>query len=475
MEAQSIPFEKVFDIVAFRVIVRNVEQCWQVLGLVHQLWRPVPGRFRDYISLPKPNGYRSLHTSVIGPGAQRMEVQIRTGEMHDVAERGIAAHWKYKDGRVVSPADEAKIRYLKQLIEELMDLNDTLRDPMELYSAIKEGLSFEEIFVFTPRGDVKSLPRSATPVDFAFAIHSEVGLHCSGARVNDIMVPLNHELKNGDVVEVMTSNQQKPSQDWLRFIKSSRAKAKVRRVLRADAKQRYRQLGRVLLEKEFKRINVTLNKVSKAGELEKLARDIGPGTEDNLYFLVGSGKLEAESVTDKYAEKHGLAKETTVEQISRPITDFFQRLRTTGRGKVLVGGQDDVMVKYGKCCNPVPGERIVGFVTRGRGITIHSMDCQYVQVMEQDRLVDVEWDRGENAGRDVTIKVTSLDSPGLLARMSQVFSSLGVNIRQAIVRTSPEKAENVFQVSITNISQLKSIVRALQRIDGVTKVERVQG
>ena len=475
MEAQSIPFEKVFDVVAFRAIVRNVEQCWQVLGMVHQLWRPVPGRFRDYISLPKPNGYRSLHTSVIGPGAQRMEVQIRTEEMHDVAERGIAAHWKYKDGKVVSPADEAKIRYLKQLIEELMDLNDTVRDPMELYSAIKEGLSFEEIFVFTPRGDVKNLPRSATPVDFAFAVHSEVGLHCSGARVNDIMVPLSHELKNGDVVEVMTSKLQKPSQDWLRFIKSSRAKAKVRRVLRADAKQRHQQLGRVLLEKEFKRLNVTLNKVSKAGELQKLARAIGPGTEANLYFLVGSGKLDAEAVSAKYAEEHGISQEVPAEQVSRPITDFFQRLRMSGRGKVLVGGQDDVMVKYGKCCNPVPVERIAGFVTRGRGITIHSMECQYVQVMEQDRLVDVEWDRGENAGRDVTIKVTSVDSPGLLARMSQVFSSLGVNIRQAIVRTSPDKAENVFQVSINSISQLKSIVRALQRIEGVTRVERVQG
>jgi GTP diphosphokinase / guanosine-3',5'-bis(diphosphate) 3'-diphosphatase len=475
MERQNIPFEKVFDVVAFRVIVKNVEQCWQVLGMVHQLWRPVPGRFRDFISLPKPNGYRSLHTSVLGPEGQRMEVQVRTVEMHDVAERGIAAHWKYKDGTVISPADEAKIRYLKQLIEELMDLNDTVGDPMELYSAIKEGLSTEEIFVFTPRGDVKSLPRHGTPVDFAFSVHSEVGMRCTGARVNSIMVPLSHELHNGDVVEIITANQQKPSQDWLRFVKSSRAKAKIRRVLRADAKERYVQIGKVLLEKEFRKHSITLNKISKAGKVEKLAQEVGPSNEDQLYYVVGLGKLDADAIVEKYMEIHGIIEPERTESQLKPVTGFFERLRTSGKGRVLVGGQEDVMVRYGKCCNPIPGERIVGFVTRGRGITVHSADCRYVEVLEDDRMVEVDWDRGDGTLRDVTVKVTSMDTPGLLTGMSQVFSSLGVNIRQAMVRTGDQIAENIFQVQIKNVSQLKSIIRALQRIEGVTRVERIQG
>jgi len=474
MERQGIPLEKVYDIVAFRIIVPTVEECWKVLGMVHQLWRPVPGHFRDYISLPKPNGYRSLHTSVIGPAAERMEVQIRTPEMHDVAERGIAAHWKYKDGRVISPADEDRIRYLKQLVEELMDLNDTVRDPMELYSAIKEGLSFEEIFVFTPKGDVKNLPRGATPVDFAFAVHSEIGLRCSGARVNGVMVPLNHQLKNGDVVEVLTSNTQRPSQDWLRFMKYNRGRAKVKRVLRSAARERFQQLGRVLLEKELKRHGLTLNRLSKAGKMAAVAKEFGLNSEDVLYLQVGSGKLEPETISEQLVEAKGGSRDAAAEP-ARPVSGFWQRMRVSGRGKVLVGGQDEVMIRFGKCCNPIPGERIMGFVTRGRGITVHAASCQYVQVMEQERFVDVDWDRSGKSRREVTIKVTSVDSPGLLTRMSQVFSSLGVNIRQAIVRTSEERAENVFRVEIKNISQLKSILRALHRIDGVTKVERIQG
>jgi len=475
MVRQGIPFEKVYDIVAFRVIVGTVEECWRVLGMVHQLWRPIPGRFRDYVSLPKPNGYRSLHTSVMGPDAQRMEVQIRTRDMNEVAERGIAAHWKYKDGHVISPADEAKIRYLKQLIEELMDLHETVRDPMELYSAIKEGLAFEEIFVFTPRGDVRSLPRGATPVDFAFSVHSEVGLHCSGARVNAIMVPLSHELKNGDVVEIITSNQQRPSQDWLRFIKSSRAKAKVRRVLRAEARERYQQIGRVLLEKEFKKHGLNLNKTTRSGTLLKIGKELGCERVEHLYFQVGLGKIDPHAVSGHLVEQGETREPSAVEQLARPLTGLLDRMRVSGRGKVLVGGQDDVMVKYGKCCNPIPGERIVGFVTRGRGITVHSAQCQYVQVMDQERLVDVDWDRSDGPQREVTIKVTSVDHAGLLSRMAQVFSSLGVNIRQAIVRTNEQKAENVFKVEIKNVSQLKAILRALQRIEGVNRVERIQG
>lgn len=472
MERQGVPLEKVYDIVALRVIVNTVEQCWQAFGVVHQLWRPVPGRFRDYISLPKPNGYQSLHTSVLGPGAERIEVQIRTKEMHEQAERGIAAHWKYKEGGVQSLADEARIRYLKQLIEELMDLNETVRDSMELLTAVKEGLAFEEIFVFTPKGDVKSLPRGATPVDFAFAVHSEVGLHCAGARVNGVMVPLNHVLKNGDVVEILTQSNQRPSQDWLRFLKSPRAKAKVRKVLRAEAYQRFKQLGKVLLEKELKKHGITFNQISKAGKVEQIARGMGLPGEETLYFQVGSGKLETEAVASLLIGSAGGGDGKSSAQ-ARPA--FWERFRISGKGKVLVGGQEDIMVRYGKCCNPIPGERIVGFVTRGRGITVHSASCPYIQVVDQDRLVEVEWDATSGNSREVTIKVTSVNRTGLLARMTQVFSAQGVNISQAVVRTSSQKAENVFKVQVRNLSQLKTILRALQRVQGVMKVERVQG
>ncbi len=474
MERQGVPFEKLYDIVAFRVVVDSVEQCWRVLGIVHQLWKPVPGRFRDYISLPKPNGYKSLHTSVIGPGGQRMEVQVRTYEMHDMAERGIAAHWKYKEGRMVSPADEAKIRYLKQLIEELLDLNETVGDSVELYSAIKEGLAFEEIFVFTPKGDVKNLPRDATPVDFAFAIHSEVGMTCTGARVNGVMAPLTHELKNGDVVEVITNPKQRPSQDWLRFVKSTAAKAKIRRVLRAEARDRYQQIGKVLLEKELKRHSITLNRLSKSGKLAALSKPLSFETEARLYHQVGSGRLDAAEMAQQIFDTLN-PKAEEAPKPAKSTSGFWERLKITGKGKVLVGGQDDVVTKFGKCCSPIRGERIVGFVTRGRGITVHAGDCQYVQELDQERLVDVAWDRAGDSGREVSLKVTSMDLPGLLTSMSQVFSSLGVNICQAICRTTNHKAENLFQVQIQNLGQLKSIVRALQRIDGVEKVERVKG
>ncbi len=476
MLKQAIPFEEVYDVVGFRVIVTSIEECWQVLGLVHQLWHPVPGRFKDYISLPKPNGYRSLHTAVIGPGGQRMEVQVRTREMHEVAERGIAAHWKYKEGKLVTPADEARIRYLKQLIEELMELNDTVHDPVELYTAIKEGLSFEEIFVFTPKGDVKSLPRGATPVDFAFAVHSQVGMRCAGARVNGVMVQLNHALKNGDVVEIITNPNQRPSQDWLRFLKSTRAKAKVKKLLRSEARDRYVQIGKVLLEKELRKHDLTLNKLSKSGQLGQVATDLSlMGGEEGLYFHLGSGKLEAESVAEKLVGPERARAAGGAPAPVRPLAGFLQKLRVSGRGKVLVGGQEDVMVKYGKCCNPIPGERIVGFVTRGRGITVHTAECPYVQVMDQERFVEVDWDKEAGSQRLVTIKVVSLDATGILSRLSQVFSAMGLNISQAIVRTAEDKAEHIFKIEIKNLSQLKTILRGLQRVSGVLKVERIQG
>lgn len=477
MKRQGVPFEQVFDLVAFRVILEgSVEQCWRVLGLVHQLWKPIPGRFRDFISLPKPNGYRSLHTSVIGPGGEQMEIQIRTRDMHDVAERGIAAHWKYKEGKVVSLADEAKIRYLKQLIEELMDLDETLRDPVELYSAIKDGLAFEEIFVFTPKGDVKDLPRGSTPVDFAFAIHTEVGYRCTGARVNGIMVPLPHVLKNGDVVEILTSPNQNPSSDWLRFVRSSRAKAKIRGFLRSESRERYQQVGRLLLEKEFKRFGLNFNRLLKSEKLTPSLKKLGLEREEYLFSQVGSGRLEASFIAEKVAADLSVAEEAPrpTPTPASPFTDLISRLKLSGKGRVLVGGHDDVVVRFAKCCNPIPGEHIVGFVTRGRGIAVHSGECEFVKMLDNQRFVDVEWDHTGERGRDVSVKVTSAHRPGMLSAMSHVFAKLGINISQVTVRTHEEKADTVFKIEVLNISQLKSVLRALNRVDGVYRVERIQ-
>ncbi len=480
MRAQGVPFEQVFDLVAFRTILQgDLEHCWRVLGIVHQLWKPIPGRFRDFISLPKPNGYRSLHTSVVGPGGEQMEIQIRTRQMHDIAERGIAAHWKYKEGRVVSVADEAKIRYLKQLVEELMDLNDTLRDPMELYSAIREGLSFEEIFVFTPKGEVRELPRQSTPVDFAFSIHSEVGLRCVGAKVNGIMAPLNQPLNSGDVVEIQTSPNQNPSPDWLRFVKSTRAKAKIRGFLRIESRERFQQVGRMLMEKELRRFGLNLNKLMKSRKFLDSLRNMGLEREEYLFAQVGSGKLDAVGMAEKLARALTPAADppsrpTPPETTPSILTELLNRLKLTGKGKVLVGGHDDVVVRFAKCCNAVPGEPIVGFVTRGRGITVHAGECEFVKMMDKERCVDVEWDVSGDRGRDVSLRVTSAHRPGMLLAMSQVFASLGVNISGVSAKPHEDKADTTFRVEVRNLSQLKSILRALARVDGVYRVERLQ-
>jgi GTP pyrophosphokinase len=475
MLAQGVPFEKVYDVVGFRVIVDSVEQCWQVLGLVHQLWRPIPGRFRDYISLPKPNGYRSLHTSVMGPEGERMEIQVRTWEMHDIADRGIAAHWKYKEGKVTSPADEAKIRYLKQMIEELMELHETVRDAEDLYSVVKEGLSFEEIFVFTPKGDVKNLPRGSTPVDFAFAVHSQVGFRCTGARANGVMVPLSHTLKNGDVVEILTSATQKPSVDWLKFVKSPAAKAKLRTFVRSEARERLKQLGRALLEKELRRRDVSLSKAFKGGTLAEVGKAFSIDGDEGLLIAIGSGKVDVGEVADKLSGGKPVKVPPAAPPVLKPFAGLLDKLRVSDKGKVLVGGHEDILIKFAQCCNPVRGERIVGFVTRGRGITVHSAECQYVQIMDHERFVDVEWDLGVTSGMMVTLKVTSRDQPGMLTAVSQVFAQQGTNICQAIVRTSEGQAEHVFKIAVQNVGQLKTVFRSLQKIPGVVKVERVSG
>jgi GTP diphosphokinase / guanosine-3',5'-bis(diphosphate) 3'-diphosphatase len=471
--------EQLYDIVAFRVIVPSVRACYEALGVVHSKWTPIPGRFKDFIALPKPNMYQSLHTSVIGPRGERMEVQIRTQEMHRVADEGIAAHWRYKEGRPFGPpggsgsADEKdakKFAWLRQLMEWQRDL----KDPTEFIETVKIDLFTDEVYVFTPRGDVRALPKGAVPIDFAYAIHTEVGHHCSGARVNGLMVPLRYHLRNGDTVEIITSPNQKPNKDWLKIVATSGAKAKIRHYIRTEQRERSKQLGRELVERELRKQGVSLNKVQRSGELERAASELRCSTVDDLYIAVGYGKLLPADVIERVVpeEKRKLA--APEPPTANPITKLVRRITRRAPTGIRVAGVDDVMIRWGKCCSPLPGDPIVGFITRGRGVTVHTRECQKGLDQDPDRRIEVEWDGKLKAPRPVSIQVVCADKPGLLAHISQSFHEQGVNISQANCRAADDhRAINTFQFSVSDLDQLKGVIRAIQRISGVYSVQRM--
>jgi GTP pyrophosphokinase len=475
--------EQLFDIVAFRVIVSSVRACYETLGVVHSKWTPIPGRFKDFIALPKPNMYQSLHTSVIGPRGERMEVQIRTSDMHRVAEEGIAAHWRYKEGRPAvdggggkDDKDQRRFAWLRQLMEWQRDL----KDPTEFIETVKIDLFADEVYVFTPKGDVKALPKGAIPIDLAYAIHTEVGHHCSGARVNGLIVPLRYTLRNGDTVEIITSPNQKPNKDWLKYVITSSAKAKIRNWLRTAEREKSKTLGKELLEREFRKYGLTYNKAQKAGDLQRAAQILKLQAEDDLLVSIGYGKVLPADVIEAVvpADKRKEPVEPDAPPPTNPIAAIASNLirRVTGRHAVgiKVAGEDDVLVRFAKCCSPVPGDPIVGFITRGRGVTVHTLGCQKGIDQDPDRRVEVEWDGKLKSPRPVSVQVVCADKPGLLASLSQSFNSLGVNISQANCRSLDDnKAINTFQFSVSDLEQLKTVMRALQRIDGVYSVSRM--
>jgi len=473
MRAQGIEFDGVHDVIAFRIITKALPNCYEALGLIHSMWKPVPGRFKDFIAMPKPNMYQSLHTTVIGPFGERIEVQIRTREMHEVAEEGIAAHWAYKEGRGAYGRDDSKFAWLRQLMEWQQDL----KDPKEFLDTVKVDLFTDEVFVFTPMGEVKDLPQGATPVDFAYAIHSKVGDHCVGAKVNGKIVPLRYKLKNGDTVEVLTSNTANPSRDWLSFVKTSRAQTKIRAYIKAQQREKSVSLGRDLLEREFKRFGVNLNKTLKADSFGKVLQDLGLRSPDDLLSAVGYGKVTPSQVLQRVLPPERLAAPAVEDSIApmARLTEIFKKVAGRGaRAGVRINGIDDVMVRFGRCCNPVPGDRILGFITRGRGVTVHTEGCDKVLSTDEERRVDVQWDvRGEYK-RPVTVRVLTADRPGLLADISQKFSAAGVNISQANCRsTGDDRAVNTFEVAISDLKQLQGVMTAIERIKGVFSVERV--
>jgi len=476
MKAHGIEFDQVPDVIAFRLIMPTIPACYEALGIIHQTWKPVPGRFKDFIAIPKPNMYQSLHTTVIGPLSERVEVQIRTAEMHRVAEEGIAAHWAYKEGKTLISKDDEKFAWLRQLMEWQQDL----KDPKEFLETVKVDLFSEEVFVFTPRGDVKSLPRGATPVDFAYTIHSDVGHRCVGAKANGKIVPLRYKLKNGDSVEVLTAPGAHPSKDWLTFVKTSRAQQKIRAFIKQQQREKSLQLGRELVDREFRRFGLNLNKAIKQGELKKPAEELGYRVEDDLLAAVGYGKIAAQQLVQKLvpAEKLAEQEKPTPDAgngaVSK-IADFAKKLvARPSRSGVSIGGVDDVLVRFGRCCNPVPGDPIAGFITRGRGVTVHTVTCEKALATDPERRVEVSWDVRGDFKRPVTIRVLTADRPGLLADISNTFSKKGVNISQANCRaTGDDRAVNTFEVVIKDLKQLTDLMRTIEQLHGVFSVERI--
>jgi GTP pyrophosphokinase len=473
MKRTGRDLDQLFDILAFRVIVPSVRACYEALGVVHAKWTPIPGRFKDFIALPKPNMYQSLHTSVIGPRGERMEVQIRTAEMHRVAEEGIAAHWRYKEGRPGrgDDKDDKKFAWLRQLMEWQRDL----KDPTEFIETVKIDLFTDEVYVFTPKGDVRALPKGSVPIDLAFAIHTEIGNHCSGARVNGLIVPLRYVLRNGDTVEIITSPNQKPNKDWLKFVATSSAKAKIRHFIRTEQRERSKQLGRELVERELRKCGVSLQKLQKSGELDKLSSELHQSSVDDMFIAVGYGKLLPADLIER-AVPEEKRKAIPPPEAENPITKLIKRVTRRAPTGIRVAGVDDVMIRWGKCCSPLPGDPIVGFITRGRGVTVHTRDCQKGLDQDPERRIDVEWDGKLKSARPVSIQVVCADKPGLLAHISQSFHELGVNISQANCRsTDDHRAINTFQFSVSDVDQLKGVIKAIQRINGVYSVDRLAG
>lgn len=466
MLTQKLEFDQLHDLTAFRIILDSVSECYTALGLIHALWRPVPGRFKDYLAMPKSNGYQSLHTTVIGPEGRRIEIQIRTHEMDLIAEEGIAAHWSYKEGRSVTPEDARVVNWLRQMMEWQQDLED----PREFLENVRVDLYPDEVYVFTPKGDVKEFPRGSTPLDFAYSIHTEVGNSCIGARVNGKMVSLKYELITGDTVAIITSAHQRPGKDWLKHVKTGRARTKIRHFLMSQEREKAIEVGRESVERELRRWKFDLNRLEKEGGMLKIAQEFNFKTEVELYATIGHGRQSAKAIVTKLVPLS--------EREQQKILSFEEKLKTpkrpTGKSGVKIQGLTDMLVHFAKCCNPLPGDAIQGFITRGRGVTIHKVDCANLPNSDPKRIVDASWDDQQSLVRTVKISLVSENKPGMLAAISGVFTSNDSNIIQANVNSFGEHgAKGIFLVGVRNVEHLSRIINALKKVKGVREVERM--
>jgi GTP diphosphokinase / guanosine-3',5'-bis(diphosphate) 3'-diphosphatase len=470
LKRQKIDLERVYDFVALRVITQSVKDCYAALGIIHQTWSPVPGRIKDFIAMPRPNGYQSLHTSVISEHGFPFEVQIRTEEMHRRAEEGIAAHWKYKEGRVGAHRDERYFQWMRQLLE----VQQEVRDPQEFLQNLKIDLYPEEVYIFTPKGEVRSLPRGATAVDFAYSIHTDVGNQCVGARINGKMVPLRTRLQNGDIVEIVTQAGHKPSRDWLSFVATSRARSKIKHVLQSEERARSIELGRRLFEKEARRFGLNANTVLASSELTKFASEYGARTSDELLAHIGYGKVSARTVLQK-----AVPAELKEKAPDSAVVSVVKRVLRPGSGaeKIKVRGTDDVMVFRAKCCNPIRGEKIIGYITRGKGVSVHSASCPNVinLMFDPERRIDVEWD---TAGADQAPYIVRLtmqveDRKGMLAEISAKVSDINTNITNMEARTGDDEHARIdMTVEIRDVKHLDKVIKSIKGVEGVLGVER---
>jgi len=468
MENQSLDFGQVYDLVAFRIVVDTMRECYEAMGVVHSKWRPVPGRFKDYIALTKPNMYQSLHTTVIGPNAQRIEIQIRTHEMHRVAEEGIASHWRYKKGKDLQVTDMQRFAWLRQLLEWQQNLSD----PQEFLHSIKEDLFPDEVYVFTPNGDLRSFPKGATVVDFAYRIHSDIGQRCSGARVNGRLVPFKYILRSGDTVEIITTQEQTPSRDWLKVVKTPRAKSRIRAWMTSQQRERSVALGREILEGDFGRHHLDYQGLQAQGTIAALGKELGFKNEEGLLASVGYGKVMSRQVLARLLPAEQLEEEK--KQLEGGLERLFRLVGSRDRG-VRVKGFEDVLVRFARCCHPLPGEEIAGIITRGRGVTVHVASCPTGLEADPERRVEVSWSEDAPMPRAVKIEVTCADKPGLLAAISSVISEAGVNIARAHVRTFDDRAVNTFEIMIGSSDQLRQVLQDISSVKGVHKANRVQG
>jgi GTP diphosphokinase / guanosine-3',5'-bis(diphosphate) 3'-diphosphatase len=471
LKRQKIELEQVYDFMALRIVTDSVKDCYAALGIIHQTWSPVPGRIKDFIAMPRPNGYQSLHTSVISEGGLPFEVQIRTLEMHRRAEEGIAAHWKYKEGRVGDQRDERYFQWMRQLL----DIQQEVRDPQEFIQNLKVELYPEEVYTFTPKGLVKALPRGATPVDFAYAIHTDVGHQCVGARVNGKMVPLRARLKNGDIVEIMTSAGHKPSRDWLNFVVTSRARNKIKHLIHSEEKTRATELGRKLFEKDARRFDLNPKTLLEGDGFSRVLADLGVQKRDDVFAAIGYGKV---------APKHVLAKLVPTDTLKEkapegPVTSAVKRVFGAGEEKIKVKGFDDLMVFRARCCNPIRGEKIIGYITRGKGVSVHSSTCPNVVnlLYDPERRIEVEWDKssGADAAARYTVKLTMEveDRKGLLAAVSAKIADINTNIKNMEARTDNDQHARIdMTVEISDLKHLEKVIKSLKTVDGVLDVER---
>jgi GTP diphosphokinase / guanosine-3',5'-bis(diphosphate) 3'-diphosphatase len=466
LKRQKIDLEQVYDLIALRIVTGSVRDCYAALGIIHQTWAPVPGRIKDFIAMSRPNGYQSLHTSVVSERGFPFEVQIRTAEMHRIAEEGIAAHWKYKEGRVGADRDEQYFLWLRQLLEWQQEV----RDPQEFLQNLKIDLYPEEVYIFTPKGEVKALPRDATPVDFAYAIHTDVGHQCVGARVNGKMVPLRTRLRNGDIVEIVTTAGHKPSRDWLNFVSTSRARNKIKHFIHAEEKVRSLELGRKLFDKEARRFGLNVTKLTESEPFAALLVEGGYQKADELFTALAYGKLAAKAV---------LAKLVPQEQLKEPqestLTSVVKRVLGTGEEKIKVRGIDDIMVFRARCCNPIRGEKIVGYITRGKGVSVHSASCSNVLnlLYDPERRIDVEWDKGSDASPyTVRLSIQVEDRKGILADVSSKIAGINTNIRNVEATTTETMGRIDMTVEISDVKHLQKVIKSLRSVEGVVDVER---